>query len=115
MFGRQNVAERRLDRPPAGERRAVHGLAWQAAQSATAREVAAALDLREVLLIGAPNVAPCTAASGHSATARRNACHAEQRPALAHMCTSGPGFFRYWLRIACADQNASAASVPVGL
>src|SRR3569623_2898027 len=34
---------------------------------------------------------------------------------FAYASTSGLGFMRYWLRIASADQYASAQTVPVGL
>jgi len=45
----------------------------------------------------------------------RQDCTLHQPLYTRHACTSGPGLRRYCVVIACADQYASAPTVPVGL
>ena len=62
-------------------------------------EIAALLDLREILLSGSPATTDCSAAAAAQARPR-----AQAMVRAAYASTSGPGFLRYCSRIAAADQ-----------
>ena len=70
-------------------------------------QITPALDLLEILLVD-------TVSQGRHG--KRSGKHESANDFLLDQAwTSGPGFFRYCERIAFADQNASAPTVPVGL
>src|SRR6185503_7239308 len=111
-IGRVDRAERRRHGATAGERlppvRRVAGLAI-----AGEREVAAALDRRMRAVAGDRRGHGGAGGGGQ----RRRGDDAEHVVArhLQAADISGPGFLRYWLRIASAAQYVSAPTVPVGL
>ena len=95
----------------AGETACPAGLVWQAAQSPTSSDNGRARS-GEISADRACAALTCAPVSRNRAPRRTTGAWRWRRD---YAWTSGPGFLRYCSRIASADQNASAATVPVGL
>src|SRR6185312_5450297 len=116
QVGGEKLAERRLDGAAAGIGLAI-GIGMAGGAVGDGGEIAAALDGLEALPVAchALVVARRIGAAGTDDQEQAEKRAAPHDPPAAQLCTSAPGFFRYWLTIASAAQKASAPTVPVGL
>ena len=110
MFGEMMLPKGvSMARPPAnGVLRS--GIGMAAGAVCGDREITALFNLREILRPTA-----CAAGSRQRALQQQRPPRSGWLWSCVYASTSRPGFLRYFLRIAFADQNASAATVPVGL